>query len=144
MKLPCLSVRASLIVLKPSRINETSAPASGLPRLSRTVPLIVASDLPELAATASLATKDAMKDTSAIRDKLKPNAFLMRQRPPRPKSLLEALDRQTGSGRGDVPEPPETSRYCLSWRKLLSSLLGLVFSAALCVSLRSLRKRGPF
>src|SRR6185369_4510607 len=45
MKLPCLSVRASLTVLNPSRINETSAPATGLPRLLRTVPLMVASDL---------------------------------------------------------------------------------------------------
>src|SRR5215213_1243132 len=82
MKLPCLSVRASLTVLNPSRINETSAPASGLPRLSRTVPLMVASDLLEPAASVSL----VIKDTSAIRDKLKPNALLMRQRPPRPKS----------------------------------------------------------
>src|ERR1044071_2571342 len=104
MKLPCLSVRASLTVLKPSRINETSAPASGLPRLSRTVPLIVASDLDEPAASVSLATNDAMKHTSAIRDKLRLNALLMRQRPPRPKSLLEAMYRRTGSV-GDVPEP---------------------------------------
>src|ERR1044072_4248137 len=140
MKLPCLSVRASLTVLNPSRISETSAPASGLPRLSRTVPLMVASDLLEPAASASL----VMKDTSAIRDKLKPNALLMRQRPPRPKSLLEAMDKRTGSGEETYPEPPETSRYCLPWRKLLSSLLGLAFSAALCVSLRSLRKRGCF
>src|SRR6476659_4435691 len=84
MKLPCLSVRASFTVLNPSRISETSAPASGLPRLSRTVPLMVASDLFEPAASASL----VMKDTSAIRDKLKPSALLMRQRPPRPKSLI--------------------------------------------------------
>src|SRR4051794_3266669 len=102
MKLPCLSVRASLTVLNPSRINETSAPASGLPRLSRTVPLIVASDLLEPAASASL----VMKDTRAIRDKLKLNALLMRQRPPRPKSLLEAMTGETGSGRGDVPGTP--------------------------------------
>src|ERR1044072_3561284 len=90
MKLPCLSVRASLTVLNPSRTSETSAPASGLPRLSRTVPLMVASDLLEPAASASL----VMKDTSATRDKLKLNALLMRQRPPRPKSLLEAMDRR--------------------------------------------------
>src|ERR1041385_751824 len=95
MKLPCLSVRASLIVLKPSRINETSAPASGLPRLSRTVPLIVASDLPEPAACVSLVTND----TNAIRDKLRPNALLMRQRPPRPKSLLEAMTYYLGQTR---------------------------------------------
>src|SRR6185503_14697228 len=84
-------------VLKPSRINETSEPASGLPRLSRTVPLIVASDLLEPAASVSVVTKDAMKDTSAIRDKLKPNALLMRQRPPRPKSLFGSHDIRTGS-----------------------------------------------
>src|SRR5215510_15421512 len=119
MKLPCLSVRASLTVLNPSRTNETSAPASGLPRLSRTVPLMVASDLLEPAASASL----VMKDTSAIRDKLKPNALLMRQRPPRPKSLLEAMTCELVQ-EGDVPEPPETSRYCLPRRKLLSSLSG--------------------
>ena len=47
MKLPFLSVVASLTVFTPSRINETSAPASGFPRLSRTVPVIVASDLLE-------------------------------------------------------------------------------------------------
>src|SRR5690349_6413160 len=116
MKLPCLSVRASLTVLKPSRINETSAPGNGLPRLSRTVPLIVASDLPEPAASVSL----LIKDTSAIRDKLRLNALLMRQRPPRPKSLLEAMYRRTGSG-GDVPEPYKTGCYCPSRRKLLSS-----------------------
>src|ERR1044071_3146689 len=94
MKLPCLSVRASLTVLKPSRINETSAPANGLPRLSRTVPLIVASDLEELAASVSLVTKD----TSAIRDKLRPNALLMRQDLRGQSSLLEAMDKRTGSG----------------------------------------------
>src|SRR6185369_7604943 len=103
MKLPCLSVRASLIVLKPSRINETSAPASGLPRLSRTVPLIVASDLPEPAASVLL----VMKDTNAIRDKLRPNALLMRHRPPRPKSLLEAMDIRTWFRRGRLTETPQ-------------------------------------
>src|ERR1044072_178837 len=110
MKLPCRSVRASLTVLKPSRINETSAPANGLPRLSRTVPLIVASDLEEPAASVLLVTKD----TSAIRDKLRPNALLMRQRPPRPKSLFEAMYMRTGSG-GDVPEPHK-NRLLLSVR----------------------------
>src|SRR5829696_8415787 len=101
MKLPCLSVRACLTVLKPSRINETSAPASGVPRLSRTVPLMVASDLLEPAASASL----VMKDTTAIRDKLKLNALLMRQRPPRPKSLLEAMTGDDWFRRGDLPYP---------------------------------------
>src|SRR5829696_6210626 len=111
MKLPCFSVRASLIVLKPSRTNDTSAPDNGLPLLSRTVPLMVASDLPEPAANASL----VIKDTSAIRDKLKPNALLMRQRPPRPKSLLEAMDKRTGSGEETLPEPPKQAvifRHC--------------------------------
>src|ERR1051325_2435022 len=117
MKLPCLSVRASLMVLNPSRINETSAPASGLPRLSRTVPLMVASDLLEPVASASLVTKD----TNAIRDKLKPNALLMRQRPPRPKSLVEAMDMRTWFRKETNPEPPETSRYFPPRRKLLSS-----------------------
>src|SRR5689334_1120574 len=121
MKLPCLSVRASLTVLKPSRTNETSAPASGLPRLSRTVPLMVASDLLEPAASVSVATKDPTKDTSAIRDKLRPNALLMRQRPPRPKSLLKAMDILTWFRRGDLPEPHKTGRYCPSRRNLLSS-----------------------
>jgi hypothetical protein len=35
---------ASLTVFTPSRTNDTSAPASGFPRLSRTVPVMVASD----------------------------------------------------------------------------------------------------
>src|ERR1044072_898326 len=118
MKLPCLSVRASLTVLNPSRTSETSAPASGLPRLSRTVPLMVASDLLEPAASASL----VMKDTSAIRDKLKPNALLMRQRPPRPKSYWKPWTGELVQ-EGDVPGTPKKSRYCLPWRKLLSSLL---------------------
>src|SRR5690349_2493433 len=104
MKLPCLSVRASLTVLKPSRINETSAPASGLPRLSRTVPLIVASDLPEPAASVSLLTKDAMKDIDAIRDKLRPNALLIDKDLRGQSPFFEAMDMRTGSG-GDVPEP---------------------------------------
>jgi hypothetical protein len=43
--------------------------------LSRTDPVIVASDLLELAASAS----PDRSDTSAIRDKLKPNALLMRK-----------------------------------------------------------------
>src|SRR5215213_1976377 len=101
MKLPCLSVRASLTVLKPSRINETSAPASGLPRLSRTVPLMVASDLLEPAASASL----VMKDTSAIRDKLKPNALFMRQRPPAAKVPFGSHGQVNWVRRGDLPEP---------------------------------------
>src|SRR5215217_6678505 len=103
MKLPCLSVRASLTVLNPSRINETSAPASGLPRLSRTVPLMVASDLLEPAPSASL----VIKDTSAMRDKLKPNALLMRQRPPRPKSLFGSHGQSELVQRGDVPGTPK-------------------------------------
>src|SRR6185369_5251093 len=82
-------------------INETSAPASGLPRLSRTVPLMVASDLLEPVASASLVTKD----TNAIRDKLKPNALLMRQRPPRPKSLVEAMDMRTWFRKETNPDP---------------------------------------
>src|SRR6185369_10663106 len=81
-KLPCLSVVACLIVFAPSRTSDTSAPASGLPWLSRTVPVMVASDLYEPVASASL----VMNDTSAIRDNPKPSALLMR-RPPQPKSL---------------------------------------------------------
>src|SRR5262249_23160023 len=100
MKLPCLSVRASLTVLKPSRINETSAPANGLPRLSRTDPLIVASDLLEPAASVSL----VIKDTSAIRDKLRPNALLIDKDLRAQSPFVEAIDMRTGSG-GDVPEP---------------------------------------
>src|SRR5215213_10059675 len=103
MKLPCLSVRASLTVLNPSRINETSAPASGLPRLSRTVPLMVASDLLEPAASVSL----VIKDTSAMRDKLKPNALLMRQRPPRPSPFWKPWTKRVGSGEETYPEPPK-------------------------------------
>src|SRR5215210_262728 len=102
MKFPCLSVRASLTVLKPSLINETSAPDRGIPRLSRTVPLMVASDLLEPAASASL----VIKDTSAIRDKLKPDALLMRQRPPRPSPFWKPWTKRDGSGRGDVPGTP--------------------------------------
>src|SRR6185503_20855833 len=102
--------------------------------LSRTVPLMVASDLLEPAASASL----VMKDTSATRDKLKPNALLMRQRPPRPKSLLEAMDSRTGSGEETRTGTPETGRYCPPRRKLLSSyrLHLSAFSAYLCGSLR--------
>src|ERR1044072_1391712 len=103
MKLPCLSVRASLTVLNPSRISDTRAPASGLPRLSRTVPLMVASDLLEPAASASL----VMKDTSATRDKLKPNALLMRQRPPRQKSFWKQWKGNLVK-EGDVPRNPKT------------------------------------
>src|SRR6185503_12572624 len=69
--------------------------------LSRTVPLMVASDLLEPAASASL----VIKDTNAIRDKLKPNALLMRQRPPRPKSLVEAMDMRTSSERRRTRNP---------------------------------------
>jgi len=133
MKLPCLSVRASLTVLNPSRISETSAPASGVPRLSRTVPLMVASDLFEPAASASL----VMKDTSAIRDKLKPNALLMRQRPPRPKSLLEAMDNRTGSGRRRTRNPQKQAvivchgaNYC--------QVNGCFLLSALCAAERDL------
>lgn len=74
MKLPCRSVDAYLIVFAPSRINDTSAPASGLPLLSRTVPVIVASDLFELAAGALL----EINDSNAITDKLRRNILLMR------------------------------------------------------------------
>src|SRR5215204_266486 len=117
MKLPCLSVRACLTVLKPSRINETSAPASGLPRLSRTVPLMVASDLLEPAASASL----VMKDTSAIRDKLKPNALFMRQRPPAAKvPFWKPWTGELGQARR-LTRTHKTGRYCPPQRKLLSS-----------------------
>src|SRR6185503_16269274 len=75
MKFPCLSVLASFTVFTPSRTSETRAPASGFPLLSRTDPVIVASDLLELAASESLDSSD----TSAIRDKLKPNALLIRK-----------------------------------------------------------------
>src|SRR5215217_7159502 len=101
MKLPCLSVRASLTVLNPSRINETSAPASGLPRLSRTVPLMVASDLLEPAPSVSL----VIKDTSAMRDKLKPNALLMRQRPPAKVPIWKPWTKRAGSERRRTLNP---------------------------------------
>src|SRR5688572_16315159 len=74
VKLPSRSVLASLTVFTPSRTNDTTAPASGFPLLSLTVPVIVASDLLE-PASASF----EMNEISASRDNPKPNALLMRK-----------------------------------------------------------------
>ncbi len=98
VKCPCLSVLASLTVFTPSRTTDTSAPAIAFPLLSRTEPVIVASDFLELAATASLDTSD----TSASRDKLKANALLM-QKTSATKVPLEAVERRTGSGEETLP-----------------------------------------
>jgi hypothetical protein len=93
MKLPSLSVLASLTAFAPSRISDTNAPASGFPLWSRTVPVMVASDFLELAASVSTDSSD----TSASKDKLKPNALLM-QKTSATKVPLEALKGQTGYG----------------------------------------------
>src|ERR1043165_4660096 len=92
MKLPCRSVRASLTVFTPSRMRDTTAPTSGFPRVSRTVPEMVASDLLELAASALL----GIKEPSSVRDKQRPNPLLMRKTSAT-KVPLEAVDRRTGS-----------------------------------------------
>src|SRR5437868_1866853 len=106
MKLPCLSVRASLTVFTPSRTNDTSAPTSGLPRLSRTLPLIVASDLLGLAESASLETND----TSASRDKPKPIPLLMRKTSAS-KDSLEAMCGRTGSGEETYRNPQNKETF---------------------------------
>src|SRR5437868_9036581 len=111
MKLPCLSVRASLTVFTPSRTNDTSAPTSGLPRLSRTLPLIVASDLLGLAESASLETND----TSASRDKPKPIPLLMRKTSAS-KDSLEAMCGRTGSGE-ETYRNPKTGKHSLPRHK---------------------------
>src|SRR5687767_184465 len=84
MKFPLSSVRASLTCFAPSRNSDTSAPVSGFPLLSLTVPVIVPSDLLGGAAWERL----AVIDTSAIQDKPRLNALFMSLRPPRrPESL---------------------------------------------------------
>src|ERR1043165_1112011 len=85
------------MVFAPSRTRDTSAPASGFPRLSRTVPVIVASDLFEAVTTAPLDTND----TSAMTDKLRRNILFMRDL--RDQSPFGSQDRRTGSGEGDLP-----------------------------------------
>src|SRR5687767_10472361 len=98
MKFPLSSVRASLTCFAPSRNNDTSAPVSGFPLLSLTVPVMVASDLLGGAAWDRL----AVNDTSAIQDKPRLNAFLMSLEPPRPP---ESLGSERGARQG---------KYCRS------------------------------
>src|SRR5688572_6888843 len=91
MKFPLSSVRASFATcFAPSRNNDTSAPASGLPLLSLTVPVTVPSDFAGAAcATPGVDTPDIpiSNDTNASQDKLRVDALLMGFRPPRPESL---------------------------------------------------------
>src|ERR1041385_2974615 len=88
MKFPPASVIASFVVcLRPSRTNETSAPANGLPLLSLTEPVIVA----RLEALGVPARASSAKAVKAIRDKLRLIALLMLLDPPGVDSLLEAI-----------------------------------------------------
>src|SRR6185369_9912481 len=115
MKPPFRSVVVCLTTFAPSRTNVTSAPARGFPCVSRTVPVMVASDLLEPAPSAPLETND----TSAITDKPRPKAFLMR-RPPRLKSRWKP--RQANwFRRGDFTWNHQTGPHFRPRRKALSS-----------------------
>src|SRR5678815_3899597 len=81
MKFPFSSVRASFATcFAPSRSNDTSAPASGFPLLSFTVPVMTPSDLAGAACVMpGIAMPDMpiTNDTNASQDKLRVNGLLM-------------------------------------------------------------------
>src|SRR5690349_13097802 len=88
MKFPPASVIASFVIcLRPSRTNETSAPANGLPLLSFTEPVIVA----RLEAFGVPALASSAKAVKAIRDRLRLLALVMLLYPPGVDSQLERL-----------------------------------------------------
>src|SRR5687768_2229282 len=105
MKFPLSSVRASFATcFAPSRNNDTSAPASGLPLLSLTVPVTVPSDF----AGAACATPaiPITNDTNASQDKLRVDALLMGFRPPRPESLGSDCGEHDGKVFSSTDERP--------------------------------------
>src|SRR5215218_9980239 len=103
MKFPLPSVRASFATcLAPSRNNETSAPASGFPLLSVTVPVIVPSDLP--GAACAIPATPTNSDTNASQDKLRDNVLLMGFKNLRDQSPWEATTGST-TGKHFLPRP---------------------------------------
>src|SRR6188474_2017199 len=102
MNFPCLSVAVYLTVLlgAPSRVRDTSAPASGFPLLSLTIPEMVAKLL--LALPASIGAADS--DMSVSNDRLRPTTLLMRYdlRYESPTSRLIRGDRAELVQRGDL------------------------------------------
>src|SRR3982751_1681168 len=134
MKFPLRSVLASFTCLAPSRSSDTSAPAKGLPLLSRTDPVIVASALGEAAGVlnaASIATtnndrlnakvllirKDLQTKTGRDDEDLGRLSFLtglMRAQASPTKGLSSRFNQAATAAetkawfrRGDLPEPPE-------------------------------------
>src|SRR5262245_39292576 len=91
MKFPAPSVFACFTVcLTPSRSNVTKAPASGLPLLSLTLPVMVAKDV-RLDEAARVSIRE--NDTTASRDKQRLKALLMQ-------TYLRELDLPIGSNEG--------------------------------------------
>ncbi len=131
MKLPCRSVLASLTVFTPSRTNDTSAPGKRVSLLSRTVPVIVASDLLGACGKCVAGDERHQRDQRQTKTKCSSHAKDLRDQSPfgsHGKAKLVQARRLTGT--------PKQACYCLPRRKCCQVNGGL-----LCASLPPLLGR---